>query len=226
MYTIREITTPLTDTQKQEILSLVNANADSVGTYVLEKNSPLYKYISIREVIRTETYLDRLQRKDDHQTYIIVGENTLGNIIGYLLYNKDRTCADDVSICSTVVATDYRRQGIFAGMLSQLKSKCKGIGLSCSRELVGFYEKFEFQVNDQFETQVGMSWGEFGGKGEYWAVDDGDINQLPEVKYVLQIIQEELGQSFERKLRRFNMDNVREKKKVAEFIRKYNNSTS
>ncbi|QHW35557.1 GNAT family N-acetyltransferase (plasmid) [Paenibacillus rhizovicinus] len=226
MYTIREITTPLTDSQKQEILSLVDANTDSVGTYVVEKNSPFYKYISMRENMRTSAYFDRLQKKDDHQTHIIVGENTIGNVIGYLLYIKDRTCADDVSICSTVVATDYRRQGVFTGMLNQLKSKCKGIGLSCSIELVGFYEKFEFQVDDQFETQVGMSWGGFGGKGEFWSVDDDDINHLPQVEFVLQIIQEELGQSFDRRLSRFNMDNVREKNKVAEFIRKYKNSHS
>ncbi|GKS13780.1 hypothetical protein YDYSY3_47800 [Paenibacillus chitinolyticus] len=43
MYTIRQITTPLADSQKQEILDLVSKNADSVGTYIVEKDSPFYK---------------------------------------------------------------------------------------------------------------------------------------------------------------------------------------
>ncbi|MGW9123852.1 hypothetical protein ACWGPW_02480 [Paenibacillus chitinolyticus] len=71
-----------------------------------------------------------------------------------------------------------------------------------------------------------MIFRKFGGEGEFWGIDDNDVNHLPQVQYVLQIIQDELGQSFDRKLSRFNMDNVREKNKVAEFIPDYKNSNS
>ncbi|MGX4587207.1 hypothetical protein [Paenibacillus chitinolyticus] len=89
MYTIRQITTPLADSQKQEILDLVSKNADSVGTYIVEKDSPFYKYVSIREVLRTARFLDRLQKEDSLKMHLIVCKNLIGNIIGYLLYKRN-----------------------------------------------------------------------------------------------------------------------------------------
>lgn len=226
MYRVREITTPLTELQEECIFNLVFKNAECITTYKIEKSSPFYSFISAREVSRTMRYLHRTQETNDLQTHLIVGEDLSGNIIGFLLFNKDRTCASDVSICSTIVAAEYRQQGIFRDMINQLKSKYQSISLSCFPELVSFYEKFDFRVEGQYETHIGMTWGTLGGEDEYWGIDDDEVDELPQVRQSLQAIENELGQSFARKFNRLRMDSIRAEKAAAAFIIDHKNRNS
>lgn len=232
MYTIRKIETHLSDSQKEEILKLLEENADDIETYIVKKESPFYKYISILLVEKTKLLLLNLQVNTMRKMHLIVCENSLGNVIGFLLYHerfdsddytykKQVNFTDDVTISSVAVDNNYRQKGIFTKMVNFLKSNYKSIGLTCSIERVSLYEKLGFCVSGLYQTHIVMIWGNDDGSTKLWSIDDDFIRNLHPARFALQMIQTELGSSFKRLLDSFNRDNDREKKRAEKFIKNY-----
>jgi Acetyltransferase (GNAT) domain len=218
MTTIREFTGELTEKQRNDIINLVSKNAETISAYVVQKGSPFYSYVVFREKLRTNTFLDKLFEEEPYKTHLIIAEDISGKIIGYLLYNKDATCCDDVSICSTIVSEKYRRKGIFTKMFNLLTIQAKSISLTCYINKVPFYKKFDFRIEEQFETQVAMTYGSYTGNGEFYGLEDKDIDMMAQKE--LSRIKNTLGTNFERELDKFNKGNTSEKKKVEGYIKK------
>ncbi|MGE7588495.1 GNAT family N-acetyltransferase [Peribacillus sp. NPDC101480] len=218
MTTIREIIGGISVEQKKEILELVSNNFEDVSAFVIQRNSPFYEYVRVLEITRTEMYLDKLKTAEPEKTYLIVAEDS-GKIIGYILFNRDSTCFDDASICSTVVSEKYRNLGIFTKMMDLLKVKTKCITLSCFIDKVNFYQKFDFRVDGTFETQVAMTYGTYGGKGDFKAAIDTDVvgSSKPCLDEIRKL-QKSLGESFQQEYIKVMLESDKEKSKVKEFV--------
>lgn len=219
MPTIREITSELSEKEKKNILTLVNENAETISSYVMKKDSLFYDYISIREQLKTLEYLNRIVDDEPKKIHLIAAEDS-GNIVGYLLYNKDATCNKDVQICSTVVSEKYRRQGVFTDMINLLKSKADSITLSCFINRVNFYKKFGFKIDDSANTQVGMCYGTYTGEGEFWTVDDNDIAHHQLALTEIGKLQQKLGSArFNKENEKSNNENKKEVLKVQKYVK-------
>ncbi|MBP0723932.1 GNAT family N-acetyltransferase [Bacillus sp. RG28] len=217
MYQIRELTGNISNKQREEIIELVGNNAEDISAFVVQRDSPFYEYVRVREITRARMFLDFLKKDEPEKTYLIVAEDS-GKIIGYLLYNRDVTCRDDVSICSTVVSDNYRSQGIFTNMINLLKTKTKSISLSCFMNKVSFYQKFGFKIDESFETQVGMFYGTYSGDGMFLTINDDELGSQSLVLAEMSKVMKRFGKSFQKELNSFLMESEREKEKVKKFI--------
>ncbi|NOU83888.1 GNAT family N-acetyltransferase [Paenibacillus sp. LMG 31459] len=184
----------ITEKQKRDILTLARSNAEFIGVYVVNSDSPFYPYISALEHARTRYYLEWLESTGVEKTHLIIAENVEQEIIGYLLYNCDASHTKDVSICSTVVAEQYRNKKVLTEMLELLKSESDSIVLTCFKDKVELYKKFGFKLLSHSETQIAMIFGNYSGKGEIYGVDDEVIKR--EVRYIKDDIKKKLGLSF------------------------------
>ncbi|MEC3158402.1 GNAT family N-acetyltransferase [Bacillus thuringiensis] len=223
MYHIRELTGNISNKQREEILELVGNNAENISTFVVQRGTPFYEYVRVREITRAGMFLDFLKEVDPKKTYLIVAEDS-GKIIGYLLYNRDATCRDDVSLCSTVVSDNYRNQGVFTQMIDLLKAKTKSISLSCFINKVSFYQKLGFKIDESFETQVGMFYGTYSGDGRFLTINDDELGSQSLVLAEMRKVMKSFGKSFQKELDSFLVENAREKENVKKFIEHYKES--
>ena len=223
MYQIRELTDNISIKQREGILELVSNNAEDISAFVVQRNSPFYEYVRVREVTRAGIFLDFLNKDEPEKTYLIVAEDS-GKIIGYLLYNRDVTCREDVSICSTVVSDNYRHQGVFTNMINLLKTKTNSISLSCFINKVSFYQKFGFKIDESFETQIGMFYGTYSGDGTFLTINDDELGSQSLVIAEISKVKKRFGGSFQQELNSFMMESEREKQKVKKFIETYKES--
>ncbi|MEG7619543.1 GNAT family N-acetyltransferase [Enterococcus faecalis] len=213
MHTVKVITNVISSKAKNEILELVRNNAHEIGGNVIQKKSPYYEYVKTLEETRTSIYLERLESPGLDQTFLIVAEDE-GEIIGYLLYNRDIDCFDDVSVCSIIVAEEYRGKGIFISMIDSLKSQSKSIGLSCSIDKVAFYQNRGFKIYQQHDTQVGMCYGTFIGEGRFYSVDDEYLESQPLVVTQKRMVETSRKNAF----KKLAEANLQEQKKVEKFV--------
>lgn len=183
MYKIYKISNQISFAQRSQLISLVTKNAHTISSVIFKTNSPLYEYFSLREIARTNRYLDRIGEAGASGASLIVTEDK-GNIIGYILYHCTTTNEKDISIASTIVDQNYRRQGILKNMMDILKSENEGIALTCFVEKVQIYEKLGFKVIMQQDTQICLCYGA-PEDGEIYSVDDNYIDQDSSVKLAL-----------------------------------------
>lgn len=160
--------------QEIDILELVNSNANDISLYVYKKHSPVYSFMSVREKLKMSEYLQRLNNNQSSTTHLILAEEN-NNIIGYILYQPSTHNPNDVSIISTVVDVNYRKQGVLTLMMNALKNRSISITLSCFLDLVPMYQKLGFIIGEQWETQVGMYFNYFDELGDIVTIDEDEL---------------------------------------------------
>lgn len=58
MYQIRELTGNISNKKREEILELVGNNAENISAFVVQRDSPFYEYVRVREITRAGMFLD------------------------------------------------------------------------------------------------------------------------------------------------------------------------
>jgi hypothetical protein len=216
MPNITKVSNSLSDKQKNEILNLVEKNAESISINVFQKGSKIYDYLKVRELVKTELYLLRIGDAEPRATHLIIATNELNNIIGYILYHKVLNQPDDIAIINTVVESGFRKQGVFRNMLQLLKNEYKSISLSCFPELVEFYKKLDFKIQCQWETQIGMYYG-YSDDGQIVTIDDNDLNNKSKIIEQFNLFKKK-NTDWKKILEKLNKDNNEAIIKAEKFI--------
>ncbi|MCD0464070.1 GNAT family N-acetyltransferase [Flavobacterium sp. ENC] len=176
MYTTNKISHEISDEQTFQILNLVAQDANLISVNVFQRQSPIFEYLMMREIMKTRTYLVRLGDFGARATHLLTTEYN-GIIVGYILYHRSLTSAKDIAIISTIVDRRYRKQGILKNMMNILKGENDSISLTCFANRVPVYEKLGFVVFMQQETQICMYYG-YTDDGDIISVDDEYIDQI------------------------------------------------
>lgn len=209
----------ITNRQRQEILKLVEENAESISVHVFDKKSPIYNYLKTREVIKIGVYLSRIGSTGIDRTNIVIYTNDSGTIIGFILYHQVVNQPKDVAIICTIVCDKYRRKGILKVMMTELQNDYNSISLSCFLKTTTIYSKFGFKIAEQWQTQVGMYYG-YSDDGEIVTVDDELLNKTEPVLQAFRNFQK-TDPNWRQTISVLNQKNEAESKKVEDFINKY-----
>ena len=70
MLIINRISKILTEDQEMQILELIAENASDISMNVFDKNSGMFPYLQMREIIRTRLYLSRLGDAEPRVVFI------------------------------------------------------------------------------------------------------------------------------------------------------------
>ena len=177
MLIINRISKILTEDQEMQILELIAENASDISMNVFDKNSGMFPYLQMREIIRTRLYLSRLGDAEPRATYLLTTTSAHNQTIGYILYHKAVGEPSDISIISTIVSSQFRNQGILKSMMNILKTEFNTISLSCFVDKVSIYQKLGFEIACQNQTQIGMYYGKMED-GQVVTVDDEQVNNI------------------------------------------------
>ncbi|MBD3903405.1 GNAT family N-acetyltransferase [Chryseobacterium sp. Ch-15] len=208
----------ITNKQRQEILKLVEENAESISVHVYDKKSPIYNYLKTREVIKIGVYLSRIGSTGIDRTNIVLYTNDSGTVTGFILYHQVVNQTKDVAIICTIVSDKFRRKGILKVMMTELQNDYNSISLSCFLETTTIYSKFGFQIAEQWQTQVGMYYGYFDD-GKIVTVDDELLDKTEPVLQALRNFQKN-DPNWKQTVIVLNQRNEAESKKVEDFINK------
>ncbi|MEG0578200.1 MAG: hypothetical protein RR500_10155, partial [Bacilli bacterium] len=76
---IEEIKSSLLEHSKlrKEIIALAKRNTHHLNESVFDETNPLFDYIATREEVRTELFLNRIGRSDDHKLHFLVVKDSL-----------------------------------------------------------------------------------------------------------------------------------------------------
>ena len=218
MYSIRKISAQITIKEKEQILQLVKENANLVSVNVFNTSTNLYTYLCVREILKTEMYLNRVIENEPRATHLIVTEDKYQNIIGYILFHKCINQLKDASIIQTVVSAKHRRQGLLRRMLNVLKEDCLSVSLSCFRNVVEIYERLGFRIVGQWQTQIGMLCGNDEG-GQVVTIDDSLIDKEKSVLDELSKLKYYHSDSWKDGFRELNFNNQKESQLVSTYLK-------
>ncbi|UUF15198.1 MULTISPECIES: GNAT family N-acetyltransferase [Flavobacterium] len=202
--------------QEIDILELVNNNANDISLYVYKKHSEVYSFMSVREKLKISKYLERLNNNQSSTTYLILAEEN-NKIIGYILYQPSTHNPKDVSIISTIVNVNYRKQGILTLMMNALKNRSASITLSCFLDLVPIYQKLGFIVGEQWETQVGMYFNYFDDLGTIVTIDEEELYKSPTARLAMQEFQSKYT-NYKYLLNVLNLETQNETQRVSKYF--------
>jgi GNAT superfamily N-acetyltransferase len=202
--------------QEIDILNLVKANANDISLYVYKKNSPVYDFMSVREELKMKHYLGRLNNNELSSTYLILAEHD-SNVIGYILYHASTHNPRDVSIISTVVNVNYRKQGVLTLMMNALKNRADSVLLSCFIHLVPMYQKFGFFIGEQWETQVGMHFNYFDELGHVITVNEEELYKSPIARLALREFESKYS-DYKDLLNALNLDTQKEIQRASQYF--------
>jgi len=202
--------------QENKILNLVKSNSNDISLYVYEKNSPVYNFMSIREIFKMKEYLKRLNNGQRSSTSLIIAEVN-EELVGYILYHSSISNSRDLSVISTIVDAEYRGQGIFKIMMDKLKELGDSITLTCFLSLVPLYKKIGFEVGGRWESHIGMFYKEVDDSAQVITVDEEIIYNLPEVKEAKQKFQSN-NHNYRDLLNQLNESTAEEAKKANNFF--------
>lgn len=173
-------TNSITIKQKDEILKLVEDNAQAISIYLFDESSTIHHYLKVRELIKAEEYLLRLTSTSENRTNVILKTNNSGSVLGFILYHQVVGKPNDFAIICAIVSDKFRKQGILKEMFEELKMNSNSITLSCFLEKVTIYSKLGFKIAEQWQTQVGMYYGQVED-GVVITVDDDFVNSQVDV---------------------------------------------
>ncbi|MCD0472574.1 GNAT family N-acetyltransferase [Flavobacterium sp. JAS] len=213
-----KIISKITQKQINQIINLVEKDADLISINVFEKQSPIYEYLKVRESEKCKIYLSRVGTFDSKSTNLIITEDLNGDLLGFILFQNVINQQKDIAIISTIVSSSHRNKGILKNMMNNLKQSYDSISLSCFTDIVHVYSKLGFKPAGQWQTQIGLYFG-YMDDGQIISVDDNDLNNLPAIKYAFQNFKNKNINTWQNLIDKLNEDNNKEQLKASQFIK-------
>ncbi|TRX32558.1 GNAT family N-acetyltransferase [Flavobacterium sp. ZT3R18] len=210
---IYKILSQIPEDIRVQILNLVEKNSNEISINVFSKGSEIDDYMTMREMVKANLYLERLTENERYRTHLLVTEDIQGCILGYILYHKSIDDPTDVSIISTIVSKEYRNQGILRNMLDNLKQKYKSISLTCFISKVNIYKKLGFIPDCHLQTQIGMYYG-VPDDGQIMTIDDDILIKYDAVFNAFEKFKLDNLNNWQKLIEKLNDDNIIESTKA------------
>ncbi|RRJ90748.1 hypothetical protein [Flavobacterium macacae] len=217
-----KIISEISQKQVNQIIKLVEDDANLISINVFNKQSPIYDYLKVRECEKCKIYLSRVGTFGLNATNLIITEDSNEDLTGFILYHNVINKPRDIAIISTIVSKSQRKKGILRNMINILKSKHDSISLSCFTDTVEIYTRLDFKPALQWETQIGMYYG-YMDDGQIVTIDDNDLNQFPSVKKAFQDFQSNNINTWENIIDKLNSDNGAEELRALNFMKHFTN---